>query len=52
MNYQEKHGWDNKADFLFYLVETLIPDLKKSGMEATAQDFESAVFFMLHEDYK
>jgi len=40
------NGWDDKADFVEYLVENLIPDLKESGMEATAEDFESAVFFM------
>ena len=50
MDYQEKHGWDSKADFVIHLVENLIPDLIESGMEATAEDFESAVFFMLHDE--
>ena len=44
------NGWDDKDDFVEYLVTNLIPDLKESGMEATAEDFESAVFFMLHDD--
>ena len=44
--------WENKDEFVEYLVENLIPDLKESGMEATAQDFESAVFFILLGDLK
>jgi hypothetical protein len=29
-----------KADYLEYLADTLIPDLKESGSEETAKDFE------------
>ena len=43
---QSINGWEDKQDFIDFLVTTLIPDLKDSGMEATAEDFESAVFFM------
>lgn len=32
--------------FCSYLEETLIPDLKESGLDATAQDFETAVEFI------
>ena len=46
------NNWDDKDDFVEYLVTNLIPDLKESGMEATAQDFESAVFFILLGDLK
>ena len=38
--------WENKADFVEYLEVTLIPDLKESGLEATAEDFETAVYYM------
>ena len=33
-------------DFVNYLSRTLIPDLKKSSMEATAQDFQEAIFWI------
>jgi hypothetical protein len=39
------NGWD-KADFIYYLENRLIPDLKESGRDATAEDFETAVAFM------
>jgi hypothetical protein len=32
--------------FINYLENTLIPDLKESGSEYTAEDFETAVYFM------
>jgi len=35
--------WDSKEDFIAFLEETLIPDLKESGNEFTAEDFESLV---------
>ena len=38
-------AWD-REDFIKFLKETLIPDLKLSGKYATAEDFETAVFFM------
>jgi len=34
------------ADFVFYLQDTLIPDLKESGNEATAEDFEAGVLLL------
>ncbi len=36
----------SKAEFIAYLQETLIPDLRESGRDATAADFEAAVLFM------
>lgn len=41
----QRHKW-NRLDFIEYLKKTLIPDLKDSGKHATAEDFETAVFFM------
>ena len=35
-----------REEFIEFLEETLIPDLKESGKIATAEDFETAVFFM------
>ena len=37
--------WD-RLDFIEYLKKTLIPDLIDSGRFSTAEDFETAVFFM------
>ena len=37
--------WE-REDFIKFLKETLIPDLKLSGKYSTAEDFETAVFFM------
>lgn len=41
----EVYTW-HREDFIEFLEETLIPDLKESGRYATAEDFETAVFFM------
>lgn len=35
-----------KDSFISYLTKTLIPDLKDSGRDATAEDFETAIAFM------
>ena len=35
-----------RAEFIHYLKDTLIPDLKEAGSVCTAQDFETAVEFM------
>lgn len=35
-----------KADFVAYLQETLIPDLRESGKDATADDFETLILFI------
>lgn len=42
---EEMAIWD-REDFIKFLKETLIPDLKDSGNYSTAEDFETAVFFM------
>ena len=39
-------NWAEPAHFLNYLYETLIPDLRESGKEATADDFEDAAEFI------
>ena len=44
-NGQKMKTWD-REDFIKFLKETLIPDLKLSGKYSTAEDFETAVFFM------
>lgn len=36
----------DKYEFVEFLENTLIPDLKESGMDATAEDFETAVSFI------
>ena len=38
-----------RGNFIEFLENTLIPDLKESGRHATAEDFETAVFFMKGE---
>jgi hypothetical protein len=38
-------GW-TKEKFINYLSGQLIPDLQDAGMEATAEDFETAVKFL------
>ena len=35
-----------KEEFIAYLKSTLIPDLRESGRDGTASDFEAAVAFM------
>jgi hypothetical protein len=35
-----------QAEFIRYLKETLIPDLRQSGSCATAADFAAAVLFI------
>jgi hypothetical protein len=45
-NKQSKHwGW-KRAQFINFLENTLIPDLKTSGNNATAKDFETCVKYM------
>jgi hypothetical protein len=39
-------SFSNKTDFIAYLQETLIPDLRESGRDFTADDFETAIRFM------
>jgi hypothetical protein len=40
------HKFMNKEDFISFLEHTLIPDLKRSGTEATAEDFEEAIYWL------
>jgi hypothetical protein len=37
---------NTKQEFINYLNDTLIPDLKQNGHEATAEDFEEAIFWL------
>ena len=47
MNKTKQNKWkENKAEFIDFLESTLIPDLEASGMDATAEDFKTAVYFM------
>tara|TARA_R110002110_G_scaffold127916_2_gene307250 strand:+ start:4880 stop:5095 length:216 start_codon:yes stop_codon:yes gene_type:complete len=47
MNKTKQNKWkENKAEFIDFLEATLIPDLEASGMDATAEDFKTAVYFM------
>ena len=39
-----------RADFIWFLENTLIPDLKERGRHSTAEDFETAVYFMTGKD--
>ena len=40
----------NDRQFIQYLSNTLIPDLRESGMNATADDFRRCVDIMLFRD--
>jgi hypothetical protein len=40
------NDWRNKEEFVSYLESTLIPDLRESGRDATADDFQTAVYFI------
>lgn len=40
-----RHEW-TREEFIDYLRETLIPDLRESGRDCTADDFETAIEFM------
>jgi hypothetical protein len=41
-----KPTFKSAAEYINYLEDTLIPDLKKAGSDATAQDFEEAIHWM------
>ena len=41
-----RHWTGDKDSFITFLLDTLIPDLKESGSTCTADDFETAVWFM------
>ncbi len=41
-----------RAEFCDYLRNTLIPDLRESGSEATADDFETALGFIADTDVR
>lgn len=36
----------NKDDFVHFLTNTLIPDLRESGQNNVASDFQAAVLFI------
>jgi hypothetical protein len=42
----KNHDGRSKAEFISYLKETLIPDLKEDGYDFTAQDLETCIYFM------
>jgi hypothetical protein len=48
---QEFNGFTRER-FIEYLNGTLIPDLKESGRDMTAEDFETAVHFMQEQPEK
>ena len=39
-------NFNNLNHFKEYLQNRLIPDLKESGMHATAEDFEEAIYWI------
>lgn len=39
-----------RIKFIDYLRHTLIPDLRESGQEATAEDFAAALYYIEHSD--
>lgn len=43
-----KHGWRSHSEFEQFLIGTLIPDLRASGSDCTADDFETALYYMRH----
>jgi hypothetical protein len=44
----QQHGWKVYAEFEQFLMHTLVPDLRESGMNTTADDFETALYYMRH----
>jgi hypothetical protein len=44
----QQHGWRSHAEFEQFLMDTLIPDLRESGQGCTANDFETALYYMRH----
>lgn len=42
-----RHWEGTKDEFISFLLYTLIPDLRESGAEMTADDFDTAVWFMV-----
>lgn len=46
MAVDESTYFDNSDDFVEFLQGSLIPDLRSSGMDATAQDFAEAIFWI------
>jgi hypothetical protein len=45
-----RHWTGTKDEFISFLLYTLVPDLRASGADMTADDFESAVWFMCGGD--
>lgn len=46
MEQHVKDELDCAMDFGFYLVHTLIPDLRESGRDATADDFQTCAEYL------
>jgi hypothetical protein len=42
----EARHFKTKEDFINFLKNTLIPDLRRSGTNETADDFEEAIYWM------
>lgn len=42
------HNFDDATKLCDYLTNTLVPDLRESGSEATADDFEDCVAHIEH----
>lgn len=42
----EDHGWASKQKLINFLEGTLIPDLKESGSDAMAEDFETGIAYL------
>lgn len=41
-----KPTFSKKEDFIFYLENMVIPDLKQAGMCGTVEDFKEAIYWM------
>ena len=45
-----RHNDWTKKDFIDFLQSTLIPDLRDSGLDAKADNFDTAIFFMRNNE--
>jgi len=43
----KRHNYDSPTEFIEYLEETLIPDLKEARYTETAKDFEEAIYWIV-----
>jgi hypothetical protein len=44
----QQHGWKSQNEFELFLMDTVIPNLRESGHNFTADDFETALYYMRH----